>query len=72
MKLSNYLKEENESGAAFARRVSSNRSTISLLCAGKRLPSLGLALRIAEQTKGKVGPKDWVIKRTAFVMDTAD
>ncbi len=73
MRLSTYLKQENESAADFARRANSSPSVICRLMSGQRLPSLALAERIQNATAGKVELKDWKPNaRHAFVKDSIE
>ncbi len=59
-KLTAFLKHEGILQSAFAERVNVRSSTITRLLNGERQPSLRLAQRIFEQTKGNVTPADWV------------
>ncbi len=72
MKLSAYLKEENERAIHFAQRAGVSRSCISLLLSGKRLPSTQFALRIESITAGKVTHRDWTKKKGPMVVDSID
>jgi len=58
MKLIDYLKESGLKQEDFAALVGVTQGRISQLVAGDS-PSLPLALRIFDETKGRVGLSDW-------------
>jgi transcriptional regulator with XRE-family HTH domain len=60
MKLNEWLAREGMLQRAFAEKVGANPSTISLILSGMRNPSLDLAVRIEEATKGRVKVREWI------------
>lgn len=60
MHLKEYLDQAKISMAEFARRSGIARSIVGHIVLGTRLPSLLIAVRIEQATKGKVRPKDLV------------
>lgn len=63
-KLTTFIAHEGITQRAFADRVRVRSSTITRLLNGKRTPSLSLAYRIFEQTRGKVTQSDWLAPHT--------
>ena len=59
MKLEEWLRKEGMLRRAFAERIGASPSTVSLLINGQRKPSLEMAQRIQEATKGKVKMTEW-------------
>ncbi len=59
MTLQEYLNKTEMMFVEFAERIQVNPSTVSLLARGKRKPSLELALKIEEATRGKVKASVW-------------
>lgn len=59
MTLADYLREEHETAAAFARRVGVSRMTVSNWLRGASTPGGGLMERISRETGGKVQPNDF-------------
>ena len=73
MKLSTYLKQENETALAFAHRVKVSAASVCRLLTGARMPSVELAQNIYKATAGKVGLADWHrAKKGPFVVDEID
>ena len=58
MKLDNYLSEYKITNNDLAKRVGVHFSTISYIRSGKRRPSPDLALKIEQETDGKVTIRD--------------
>lgn len=58
MKLTDWLTEAQERPSAFAARLRTSPGYIADLCKGKQ-PSLRMAQRIMEATKGAVRPEDF-------------
>lgn len=54
MKLKDYLKQEKIKTDDFAVLVGCSQPHISLICSNERRPSADLALKIEQETKGKV------------------
>lgn len=61
MKLSDWLKKEEISGAEFARRHSISEGMVSLLCRDETWLSREMAQKIFDATKGEVTPTDFLI-----------
>ena len=59
--LSAYLKQQNLTQTAFAARLHISSSHLSLLLAGKKTPSLALAVRIERVTAGAIKATSWVL-----------
>jgi len=62
MTLSEYLDQNKKNASDFAALLGCETSTITRILRGERTPSLGMALRIEEKTKGLVTPKDFEVK----------
>ena len=62
MTLDQYMSEQGLSDAEVAALVECDRSRINRLRRGKELPSLRLAVRIQNMTKGTVMPADFVAR----------
>lgn len=60
MQLTAWLKKEGIRQTELADRLEVARSTVSRLIRKQRAPSVHMALRIGELTKGKVGLKDLI------------
>lgn len=60
MKLAAYLEKQGLSQAEFARIIGVEQPTVSRIVAGTRTPSTKLMLVIADRTKGKVKPNDFL------------
>ena len=60
MKLKEYLDMMGIKYTAFTERAGISRNTLYNLMAGKRRPSLELAVEIEKLTDGKVSPRDWI------------
>lgn len=58
MTLLDHLRATEEGVSAFADRLGQPRSTIRKIAYGQRRPSLPLAVKIVEATRGKVGVSD--------------
>lgn len=58
MTLLDHLKATKEGVSAFADRIGEPRSTIRKIAYRQRQPSLELAVRITDATKGAVTPAD--------------
>lgn len=61
MTLLDHLKATNEGVSAFADRIGEPRSTIRKIAYRQRQPSLELAVRITDATKGEVTPADLLV-----------
>lgn len=61
MKLSEWLKREDISGAEFARRHSISEGMVSLLCRDETWLSREMATKIFSATNGEVTPTDFLI-----------
>jgi DNA-binding transcriptional regulator YdaS (Cro superfamily) len=61
MKLIDHLKATDETVEAFAERLGMAKSTIVKIAYGQRQPSLPLAVRIEDATKGAVTCADMVL-----------
>ncbi len=59
MTLKEYLTREGMLQRAFAERVAIDPSTLSQMISGRRKPSLELAFKIEEATRGKVKASVW-------------
>lgn len=60
MKLLDHLKATAETVPAFATRIGESVNTIRKIAYGQRQPSLPLALKITEATRGKVSTADLI------------
>ena len=60
MKLAAWLQRERIKNRDFAERIGVAQSTISRLCNGTRHPTLRMAVRISDETRGEVAPHDWI------------
>lgn len=60
MKLSDYLTQQNLSGAEFARRNGISEGMVSLLCRGETWLSKEMAQKIIRATDGAVTPTDFL------------
>ena len=58
--LATYLKSSSIRASAFAASVGVSKSYMSELIAGRKMPSLTLAVTIAEATHGAVPVQSWV------------
>ena len=59
-KLSAFLKRERMAQSLFAERIGVRDSTVSRLIKGERTPSLNLAKRISDETRGDVTTDEWL------------
>lgn len=64
MRLAQYLDDNGISDAEFARRVGVSHSLVHAWRYRKKLPSLPMARRIRQATKGEVRESDWVDDET--------
>jgi transcriptional regulator with XRE-family HTH domain len=59
MRLANYLRAQNITLAAFAKRIGRSEATVSRLARGKHLPDWDTMQAIKEATDGCVTPNDF-------------
>lgn len=59
MKLETYLSQSGRKLTEIAEKVGCGPSTLHDLKTGRRIPSLGLAIKIKEATGGAVCPEDF-------------
>ena len=60
MVLASHISSSGESAAHWARRLGISRGYLSEMLAGKKLPSLTLAVTIERETGGAVPASSWV------------
>lgn len=63
--LLDYLKGRNETVAAFAERIGEAETTIRKIVYGQRQPSLPLAVKISDATKGATTPGELIVRDAA-------
>lgn len=65
MKLLDYLKACNKPVSEFAADLGEAENTIRKIVYGQRQPSLPLAIKISEATKGAVPPSELLVEHKA-------
>jgi DNA-binding XRE family transcriptional regulator len=70
-KLDAYLRTEQLTNAAFAKRVGVSEATISRIRKKKQVPSWDLIVRIVTETNGAIAPNDFYVAPQEQVGTTA-